>query len=162
MLGLLFKSKKQTLNYYIREENEIFYLNNNIVPMFDWDIPKDWHHPDASTFKTKEKVYDFLNFWGEFYGLSFAIYETPGGVHGWVTNKVTTPRGIITEMKKLMVDPFYRHFCIERNEWACRVSPKREGDYIGRFKFFIGSGEMTPEAKEILEIHDQLIMKYRQ
>lgn len=140
-------------------ESEVNILRNNYIPVLDWDVPNEGHKiEECVTFQSRTEIYKTIDFYAELFGLSIKVYNTPGGVRGWITSHQFSPRGLVTCMYKMQVDPVYQNMTRERNEWGARVSPKpnREGDYVAKFSHMVGD-IIIPEAEEVIEYHDKLI-----
>lgn len=157
---------KTALTDYEGKRVEYFYpyVSTSNIPMFDWDIPDEYHGDNSITFTSREEVIHML---GRFVSRNpsfyFRVYDTPGGLHGWLMSHSGTPRQCLKLMRALKVDPLYIKYCLGRGEFSCRLGKKygREGDYIARYRRGIGGGAVIPLHKETVDYHDCMIAERR-
>ncbi len=157
--------KKYGNNYevYGGEDRGVKYITFAHVMMLDWDVPDEGHKgSECITIATKGEAISILEeFCKENKTMRFKVYETPGGVRAFLTSRcITEGMGTMKEtMDWLKCDPLYTRFCLQRREWACRVSPKvgRANDYVARYMMEVGEGCEDKDAVELVAYHDSLI-----
>lgn len=159
----LVKEYGEGYKVYGGEDRGVRYITFAHVMMLDWDVPDEGHKTEECiTIKDRGEALTILEeFCKENRAWKFKVYETPGGVRAFCTS-MCIKEGIGTmkeTMDWLKCDPLYTRFCLQRREWACRVSPKvgRANDYVARYWKEVGEGSEDRDAVELVAYHDSLI-----
>lgn len=144
------------------EDKGVKYIRFQHVMMLDWDIPDAVHPEEAVSIQTREEVLTLLTeYCMEEKNTLFRVYRTPGGVRGFLISSVVEgPKAQKEVMERLKCDPLYVKFCVLRNTFACRVSPKigRANDYVARPWTTIGYGKECPLVMETVRYHDSFLI----
>jgi len=153
-----FKAEMKTKWGSILIERNMRFIRMKNLPMCDWDLTeekaaKDFHY----TISKIEEVEDILEkrvishpdeYW--------VAYKTPNGVHAFLLSHKIEPWQMAATMHRMNCDALYLRYCVKRNTYACRVSPKpwRKGDFVASYWRDFGSGKILPEHLEVMKSHD--------